>query len=735
MSTDPPQNKPSTLISFINSSFGKIIIFVTFVTAIFTAFKSLGGDTRLAIIVLFVIGTGTLLLGSLYVLLRKNEIRTTTFKTGLKLQRQFAYTKGQRRAALAILIITSISLGIGFLYKKRTPFGEINLIEALIGKKVNVQGFVSTAGGEPADKALVTLFLNEKLLETKEAAGGTFSFTGLDISKLYSGTLRIEVKWKTLETNLNINLPTDQLNNLVIKLPPGPPPFRVEYFVLQGPAIDFLVSGQINKQWEERLGGQPTIVVNDVFHALKDLLDRFSAPLQYEVFEISNSKAKSKSNPIVDEQLATQNQNRLFFLGGWKGYSFFETPTKEELISLLSPSQKWHLIITPRKSGDLEEDVLPNVAADSFFFWRFATADDAKMLLQGEEIRPEGRKKAAEFYSYITRDYLPPDFFLFTLRPDDGDPCDSPTRVVLSTRPLKLRIVVLENISNDPIRIGKFSIRGNNSNRLRSRDEDSTTLAAKPLEQKVFHPSEFLRPKEKLVIPIELLLANDRDEKPWVKPSKTPPEILGELSKVDTINLPVGYLNMHQAPVSTSVLINMIKTPAENPKSEKEFVFGTTLKIESLDVDGVNYPFRPLDTSVLVMNGGISSGSCPYVFTYASESNLWVNEGTILTGLDKKWKESTDEKELTRFDGSILLREADPEVSFIDKIYIRALSYNGSQRILSPKNYQLRYGDGNYLVLKQGDQKRIDFNVPQGLGAKRFILVAKGYYIPYPQRK
>src|SRR5215213_2020237 len=128
MSADTPQNKPPKLFDFINSTLGKITIAVTFATTVFTAFKLLGGDTRLAVVVLSLIGTVACSLGSLYVLLKKNEIRTTTVKTGLKIQRDYTYAKGFRYAALAVLTLIPALWAAGFYF---------NVIEALAGKKIN----------------------------------------------------------------------------------------------------------------------------------------------------------------------------------------------------------------------------------------------------------------------------------------------------------------------------------------------------------------------------------------------------------------------------------------------------------------------------------------------------------------------------------------------------------------------------------------------------------------------
>jgi hypothetical protein len=167
---EPTSNERPTLFGFLNSTLGKVTLGITFVTTVFTAFRLLGGDSRLAIIVLFTIGTGVLFIASLYVFFKKKEIRTTTFKSGLKVNKEFAYSKHQRWAAVAILLVVAGTWGLAIFYKRLTPFGAISGIEILAGKTATIEGFVLTAGGEPADNALVTLSLNGKLLERKAAA-------------------------------------------------------------------------------------------------------------------------------------------------------------------------------------------------------------------------------------------------------------------------------------------------------------------------------------------------------------------------------------------------------------------------------------------------------------------------------------------------------------------------------------------------------------------------------------
>jgi len=94
-------------------------------------------------------------------------------------------------------------------------------------------------------------------------------------------------------------------------------------------------------------------------------------------------------------------------------------------------------------------------------------------------------------------------------------------------------------------------------------------------------------------------------------------------------------------------------------------------------------------------------------------------------------RESSDEMLLSRFDGRVLLKENDPEDSFIDLVQIRARSRDGSETLLYPKNAKLRFVDGDYVELKRGQQLLIEFDVPEGFVAREYLLLASGYYIPY----
>ena len=90
---------------------------------------------------------------------------------------------------------------------------------------------------------------------------------------------------------------------------------------------------------------------------------------------------------------------------------------------------------------------------------------------------------------------------------------------------------------------------------------------------------------------------------------------------------------------------------------DKEYLLGPSIEIQTLEADRVEFPFRPFDSSRIVILDEYDSGSCPYVYTYSDTTKAWHNEGVILRGNVGKHRESLAEKELRLFDGRILLKE------------------------------------------------------------------------------
>ena len=123
--------------------------------------------------------------------------------------------------------------------------------------------------------------------------------------------------------------------------------------------------------------------------------------------------------------------------------------------------------------------------------------------------------------------------------------------------------------------------------------------------------------------------------------------------------------------------------------------------------------------------------ACPYILTYDNQSRQWSFDTTILYQLIGPQSETAQARRLSRFDGRLWLQEVEPERSYVDSLTVRLTMTDGREIVLKPNEPLLDTADGQYLVLHQGDQLLLTFDVPKGsLPAREAWVVATGYYIP-----
>lgn len=542
------------------------------------------------------------------------------------------------------------------------------------------------------------------------------------------------------------------LNDLLIAIranfrPPAVRPYRLSYRLLRGQAVELLLEGKIGR-WDTALDGRYFIVPNEVFTTLSDLVTRFSEEFYGDKFFRADGTRRTARG------LASQyrSEHKRLFVGssGTVAWDYDELDAVQigELVatssdisplvdSLKDPSERWRLNAFEKKPFFWQDK---KSYYDVLSFRRFSKEGDLDFF----EATP-----LQEFYSYITKEYLPPNFGLvdlsFEVPPGDcGHHARQPEgfewTVTFFGPQLSLNVAIIENVSNEPIAVGRFILKENPSNRLQSRQAIQTAFAARPAKKQDLFRLGILKPGESLVVPIELSLKTDkRDLDLYLSFSRKqiPPsyysDLLTQARATGGLSIPGNKVGMPLT-ISTEALERMMKSEKIDFLSNNEYVYGPSVSIESLEINKFGYLVRQFDPSKLLITSGSDSqdvGSCPYVYSYSARRGAWQSEGVILYGINSKLKESTDEIELNQFDGRVLIQEKDPEDSFIDSVYIRALGNNGKETILYPENVKLLAADGDYLALRRGDQLVVQFTVPKGFVARKYVLVASGYYIPY----
>lgn len=591
-------------------------------------------------------------------------------------------------------------------------------------QRVTLTGRVLTAGGDPAANAHVVLLTRNKR-EAMTSSDGGFVFSNIDLSDEPSSQVKIEVDWKAKTGADTVDLAKLTSNPVIVKLNPGDAPFRVSYITLEGPAIDLFLRGEIERGWDERLGGKPYIVANPVFHTLQYLSKHYSTRMY--LGEDVETTIEAKGEPKRDPRLEKKLNGSLSFVGS-EGGSLETDPSEDDLRGVFDAQQHWTAGIG---SGE------PQNILTTLYFWRFGKPEDLeKFSLHEPGIIP--RNTSIDFYKYVTRNAMPTDFCVVTMVLGGcGEEGESivPVSLKLELRALKLRVAVLENVTSESIQIGKFAVREFKEESLRTREDGDAALKTLNPEPQELFPPKLLAPNEKLVIPLDMPMVYD--EQGNVESLSTPADenmrrkVTSTLSATDKFTVKLRYDQTFDW--ETSRLLQLLNRPGQNQLVDKEYLFGPAVGVESVFVDNVNYPFRQQDVSNIVVRAGADIGSCPFVYTYSVEAGSWKNEGHILYGRNSSFKEASDEKPLQRFDGRVLIKELDPEVSFIDFIYIKAIGVDGIERRLYPNSKPLRSHDGDYLRMKQGDQVEVSF---EGLWdfTSKYVLVARGYYVPFTKR-
>ncbi|MBS1732722.1 MAG: hypothetical protein JST02_05455, partial [Bacteroidetes bacterium] len=291
-----------------------------------------------------------------------------------------------------------------------------------------------------------------------------------------------------------------------------------------------------------------------------------------------------------------------------------------------------------------------------------------------------------------------PDQFIllqnYTKFVDDciGDWPENDNDVVMhySTPLMKIHCIVLKNNSSETITINSLKLIQTHSDSLRSKNED----AAFSTKSKAITTQIKIAPNSDIVIPASI--------------SFTP------LNKIKPPNTDISF-----------------KSDAES------YYYGEVSYLDSLTINGFTFPFKQFSDRIVLMgfrDGKTFStdGSCPYLYSYVPSNKHYALEKQILYKLNSKEKEKYDTILLKNPNRKMLIKEIDPEDSFIDEIFILCVDKNKKEIRYFSNNDLLKKKDGKYLQLSTNDQVFLEFeNFISVNDNNKYYLVSNGYYLPH----
>jgi len=470
-------------------------------------------------------------------------------------------------------------------------------------------------------------------------------------------------------------------------------PFRVAYYELGGDALASFVKGEIDPRMEKALSGQPFIVSNAAYRYLATL------PLS-----VTSRLAQPPPTSRV---------------GDW------DVPIKRELVSVFKGNADWKL--SPSMIDALQAARHSKGSRRAYVgtaeFWRLAEAADL-------EPEPTLSNDFTNFFRGITRPNLPRSLITIVL---EYYVCWRGWVAAAFAPRLSVMLVILENISAQPLVLDSVSVREIASEQIRSSRDDSRQLGATTsLSKRDWFPLRVLKPGEKLAITLRLLL---NTEAPYPRKELDAGSLRRQLEGLNVVTL--EPVKMEPAVMkawgwTTEIQPGRLLRYAEQAAQpeQEHFVFGPSFDLESVKLAGVDFKVRKRNPESVVYSSRLPASSCPFIYVRNSRSDSWFRQGHILYGISRPELKSSDQLELQHFDGTALIREEEQEVAYIDEMYVREVNPEGEVRILSTSTPSLNKVDGKYLELRMGEGLEVQFPGFRPCHRCTYSIVASGYYLP-----
>lgn len=564
---------------------------------------------------------------------------------------------------------------------------------------VSISGYVETADGEPAEWAVVTITL-DGWQATQVAEDGTFTFSRVDSSRAADGSALITAKQGPLKTMTRLSLDSSGVLPLRLRLPPGDPPFRILYYDLKGPAGELLLRGELDPSWEATLGTRPFVVENSVSHFLKKTLAQYQST-HYLASYLEPSPSTTPFKMLPEKKMFDGTRPRFFEHG----------PFTKPLVDSATLAS-WNVEI-------VNEDGEAHI-------WRFANEHDISTLLKEDSNWYRFLDQLRRANRTITNDYA-----IFEI--SGVNECTGELVLRVISRDLGVRAVLLQNNSKRSLRLDQFAFRRVEDQGPRLREKDQQNLKAQELRREVWFPIRYMNPGEQILILIEVLLRYDPEftDQLDASPPGVPSTFLrrAERQGQDSVTLKVADRNIV---VDRRLLKRLVDRQTDDPRIEREYVLGPSLVLESVNVNGVSYPVRQFEERNFgVRLGSLDFGSCPFVYTHSPEQKRWIKEGHILYGRDTEKREGTERKRLARCSDRVMISEEEPEISYIDEMFLDVLQSDGEMRTYRPSNALLQAADGKYFLLTPGESAEVSFEIPPHSSiAIECWLGATGFYRP-----
>jgi len=605
---------------------------------------------------------------------------------------------------------------------------------------VYLSGFVYSSGGQPEEGVSLEMRTRDgDLYQSVTDAQGKFLFDRLSLRKAEGGELLVRKDIR--ERRLTLDSLEASENGLQLKLPPGTPPFRITYYNLGAHAIDKLLHGELEKKLGGALAEDTYVLPNAVTDYYKDLLKTYGQDLGEASFlsVVDNERPSGRPlHTVLESYDYDRPDERLKYLPGKGNTSsanldMYALLNRDQTLELLNEEGPWLERFNIRNLNSEAIWNHPQAAKSSLVAMRWldkrSWTGATQLLLEGRErwfrelvaesdwfsTEPgmrereiqrfrsnfvERPKRHVAFWNAVLGDTLPDQLMHASLHYVSCGADDESYDLSIALPELFMQIAVLENISEAPIRLDTFVYKQLSERKLQGEPVVQADLEKAELRKGHLFPQEQLAPGEKLAIPQYFYAQASQ----WAFMDPEDARYVG------------------------------IRDPRfiQDPKRKKKaYTFGPVFQVRSVLLGPELYAVRIFDRDKLVIRDGAEVGSCPYAYTRGHGGASWILQGHLMYGRNRASRAGVDTLLLEPFDGQLLIREKDPETSYLQYAYLAVERADGHWEHVEPSQLALRSDHPGYFTMEQGDSIPLYFPGFRAQAGDVYHLIHAGYYLPY----
>jgi hypothetical protein len=341
-------------------------------------------------------------------------------------------------------------------------------------------------------------------------------------------------------------------------------------------------------------------------------------------------------------------------------------------------------------------------------------------------------KKHFPMFRQLSKRGWPEDFVVLEGHPEL---CGGQFSFQYFPRPLLTDVVLVENLSGEPISIDDMLGARASSEAFRSVADSNALKGTSPSELSM--PSRSVPAGGKIAIATRMMFDNGLGQQvgeggPWGAQSdanavwsriKSMPAkaVLEEPLDVDGIE-------------KTFRKYKEAYKPPSLPR-RAQYVYGPEVQISGMIIDGTTLMFEGTSANYLEFTSAADGGSCPFLYSWNEEHGDWLSHGKVIDEAREKANERTELAAVPNGVMRFKIAEEEPEVSYLDAISLRVTMKDGRQIALDVQGDRtLKTIDRIYKVLPAYTTQVFSFVWPTALERGDVLkseLAITGFYRRY----